>query len=313
MGDVWIPIVEILSSAGLPIGENHINAGWQQRSRSSGGFNVVPLAVQWHHTASSASVDSDLSYMINGSPDEPVGNVYEDRNGIFWPIAAGAANTSGKGGPNAFSRGSCPKDSGNTHLFSIEIANNGVGERYPQVQIDNAFRASNALNEYFGNQPHDVITHALGEGDGYTDRKIDPATDNVEGPWQPRGVNSSGTWRLTDLQNECNARAGSSPGPGPTPPMPGPRPGEGVITMYTVNVSRYGWPSYVTLTVAADGVRWNRFDITGALDSLVGVGSLDISKEQLLDMLGDRTGHGPCPFDPAIMPDYADAELAAAW
>jgi hypothetical protein len=216
MGNLYIPIAEILAYAGLPVGVNDINEGWEHRSRGSGGFDSMPLGVQWHHTASSASVQNDLNYMINGSPDEPVGNVLLDRDGIFWPVAGGAANTSGKGGPNHFSRGTVPLDSGNTRLFSIEIANNGVGEAYPQAQIDSAFRGSNALNEYFGNQPTDVITHALGAGDGYTDRKIDPATaSGVQGPWQPAGVNSSGTWSLADLKAECFARHG-----GWEPPQP---------------------------------------------------------------------------------------------
>jgi hypothetical protein len=218
VGDFWVPIFDILAAAGLPVGVNDINEGYERRSRSSGGFDGPPLAVQWHHTASQASVSNDLNYMINGSPDEPVGNVLADRDGFFWPVAAGAANTSGKGGPCTFSRGTCPKDSGNTRLFSIEIANSGVGERYSQVQIDNCFIASNALNAHFGNRPDDVIPHSLAEGTGYTDRKIDPATTDIEGPWQPRGVNSSGTWSHADLKAECDARSVSIP----PPPIPDP-------------------------------------------------------------------------------------------
>ena len=219
MGDVYIDIAGILRAAGCQVAVGDINEGWERRSRSSGGFNAQPLAVQWHHTASSASVSSDLNYMINGSPDEPVGNVLLGRDGVFRPIAGGAANTSGKGGPNSFSRGTVPKDSGNTYLFSIEIANNGVGEPYPQAQIDAAFKGSNALNAAFGNVPSDVVTHALGAGDGYTDRKIDPATAGaVEGPWRPSGVNSSGTWSQVDLQAECDERGATLP----PPPIPDP-------------------------------------------------------------------------------------------
>lgn len=245
MGDVYIPIFDILAAAGLSVVVGDINEGWERRSRSSGGFNDQPIAVQWHHTASSASVNSDLNYMINGSPDEPVGNVLLDREGTFWPIAGGAANTSGKGGPNNFSRGTCPKDSGNTYLFSIEIANNGVGERYSQAQIDAAFAGSNALNAYFGNQPDDVVTHALGAGDGYTDRKIDPATTNIEGPWQPDSTNSSGTWSQADLRSECNARAGS-PGPGPGPdPTPPPQEDEVPAALVRANSGNHDQQAHV--------------------------------------------------------------------
>jgi hypothetical protein len=292
---------------------NDINEGWERRSRSSGGFDAISaiLGVMWHHTASSASVNSDLGYMINGSPDRPVGNVLLDRDGIFWPVAGGAANTSGKGGPSVFSRGTCPLDKGNTTLFSIEIANNGVGERYSQAQIDAAFAGSNALNAHFGNQPTDVIPHSLAEGTGYTSRKIDPATTNVEGPWQPRSVNSSGTWSHADLKAECAARAGASPPPGPDP-IPGPgQPGK-VTNMYVLNVNRHGWPAPVTLVMAADGTRWPRYDITWSIDRMAGAGYVEVSKDQLLDMLADRPGIGPCPFDGSVG-GYEDAELAAAW
>src|SRR5262249_23262016 len=72
-------------------------------------------------------------------------------------------------------------------------------------------------NAYFGNRPDDVFTHALGAGDGWTDRKIDPATAAaVQGPWRPRAVNSSGTWSLADIRAECVARAGA-----PAPPSKG--------------------------------------------------------------------------------------------
>jgi hypothetical protein len=92
------------------------------------------------------------------------------------------------------------------------------------VQIDAYFAASNALNALFGNQPTDVISHALGAGDGWTDRKIDPATgDAVQGPWRPSSVNSSGTWSLAELRGECAARAGLAP-PEPVPPTPTPTP-----------------------------------------------------------------------------------------
>jgi hypothetical protein len=167
----------------------------------------------WHHTASSASVESDLNYMINGSPDAPVGNVLVDRVGVMWPVAAGAANTQGKGGPAYFSRGACPLDKGNSTLWAFEIACNGVGEPYSQDTIDSTFAASNALNAHWGNIPEDVITHA-----SYTTRKIDPATATaVQGPWQPGSVNSSGTWNVSDLKDECRRRAGTTPPPTPTP------------------------------------------------------------------------------------------------
>ena len=48
-------------------------------------------------------------------------------------------------------------------------------------------------------------------------RKIDPAKASaVQGPWQPRPVNSSGTWNVDDVRTECLARAIHTP-PEPTP------------------------------------------------------------------------------------------------
>jgi len=219
----YTDIADVLRAAGVEVGENSINAGWQSRARSSGGFPAAPLCCFWHHTASQTSPENDLSFMINGSDDEPVGNMLLDRNGVAWIIAAGASNCAGKGGPSSFSRGTIPVDGGNTRGWQIECANNGVGEPWPQVQIDALFRASNALNARFGNQPSDIISHALGAGDGYTDRKIDPATaSGVQGPWMPRSTNSSQTWSLEDMRNECLARAGQAPPPpvDPTPPPP---------------------------------------------------------------------------------------------
>ena len=99
------------------------------------------------------------------------------------------------------------------------MANSGVGEPWPQVQVDAYFAATLEMNRRFGNAPGDVFTHALGAGDGWTDRKIDPATaDAVQGGWRPRSVTSSGTWSLADIRAECARRAGTGP---PEPPPEG--------------------------------------------------------------------------------------------
>jgi hypothetical protein len=203
-----VDMLDVLRAAGCAVAENGTTDGWQTRARSSGGFPEMPLGIQWHHTASSTSPANDLSWMIDGSDDAPIGNVLLDRQGIFWPVAAGASNTAGKGGPVTMSRGTVPVDSGNSRTFAIEAANNGVGEPWPSIQIDAYFAGSNALNASFGNQPTDVFTHSLGAGDGWTDRKIDPATAAaVQGPWQPTSATSSGTWSLADIQAECARRA----------------------------------------------------------------------------------------------------------
>lgn len=210
---------DVLRAAGLVVVDSGYGIdGWQRRARSSGGFPSTPLGVQWHHTASTTTPANDVNWQINGT-DSPIGNMTIMRDGSVWLIAAGAANTAGKGGPLTLSRGTVPLDSANTRTVAIEVANSGTGEAWPKVQVDSFFTTSNAINRQLGNRPDDVFTHALGSGNGWTSRKIDPSTASaVQGPWKPRSVNSSGTWSLDDIRSECNRRAGSAPGPTPTPP-----------------------------------------------------------------------------------------------
>jgi len=108
----------------------------------------------------------------------------------------------------------------NTHGISIEAANNGVGEWWPQVQIDAYFALSLMLADRLGLDPGDICEHQVWA----PDRKIDPAVaDAVQGPWQPARANSSGTWSQTDVIDELWARTGSPiPGPDPSPPDPAP-------------------------------------------------------------------------------------------
>ena len=214
-GLYYTDLVAVLNGAGLTVKVTSVNAGWETRSRSSGGFPSPPLAVWWHHTASNTSPENDLNYLINGSPDAPVGNMLIDRNGVVWPIAAGASNCAGKGGPLTFSRGTVPQDQGNTRGWQIECAAAGTpGNAWPQVQIDAFFAASNAMNLRFGNQVTDLTTHQLWA----PSRKIDPATAaDVQGPWRPASCTSSGTWLTSDIQAECLRRSTSKP---PEPLVP---------------------------------------------------------------------------------------------
>jgi hypothetical protein len=216
MGALWLPLADILTDAGLTVRVTSTNAGWETRSRSSGGFAATPLGVMWHHAASARGADSEgiVNYQVRGNPDAPVGNMTLDRDGSVWPVAAGASNCSGKGGPWPMSRGTVPLDQGNTTLINVETCNDGVGEPWPTAMIDGYFALTLAMNAWCGNAPHDVTTH-----NAYAPtRKIDPATaDAVEGPWRPRPSTSSGTWSFADIADELVARAAPAPGPDPTP------------------------------------------------------------------------------------------------
>jgi hypothetical protein len=186
--------------------------GWETRARSSGGYESGrPWAIMWHHTASQTSPENDASYMCHGSPDRPIANLLLARDGSVWVLAAGATNTNGKGGPTGFSKGVVPQDSMNTYAISIEAANNGVGEQWPQAQIDAYFVLNNMLARRLGLNPDDCCTHQQWA----PDRKIDPATAAaVQGPWHPGSVTSSGTWSLPDIAREALDRA-SVPEPEP--------------------------------------------------------------------------------------------------
>lgn len=210
----------VLDAAGLSV---ITWSGWQTRARSSGGYaDGRPWCVMWHHTASMSDPEQDAAYIADGDPDAPLANLLIDRAGVVWLIAAGATNTNGKGYALSFSRGTVPDDQMNTYAVGIEIANNGIGEPYPAAQIDAAFTASLAICAAEGLDPADVAGH----DDWAPDRKIDPATANaVQGAWQPKPVNSSGSWSLVDLRDECWRRAGATPVP-PKPPIPQPGPPE---------------------------------------------------------------------------------------
>ena len=208
-------LADVCRAAGLTVVES---AGWQTRARGSGGYAAGrPWAIMWHHTASNTTPENDVAYIVNGSDNSPIANLYLARDGAVWVCAAGATNTNGSGGPITLSKGQVPVDRMNEYAIGIEAANSGVGQQWPQVQIDAYFTLSNALAAAYGMLPTDAVSHAAWS----PGRKIDPATaPAVQGPWRPRQINSSGTWDLTDIRSEAVARSNPTPTP-PTPTPPG--------------------------------------------------------------------------------------------
>lgn len=194
-------------AAGLRVVEFN---GWRTRARSSGGYaNGRPVCTMWHHTASNTTPANDAAFMCTGSSDRPIANVLVARDGETWVLAAGATNTNGKGNALGFSTGTVPADSMNTWAIGVEIANTGVGERYPQAQVDAMFTVSNVHARRLGWQPADLAGHV----DYAPTRKIDPAVNDVAGPWAPRSINSSRSWNMADVRAEATARAASPPPP----------------------------------------------------------------------------------------------------
>lgn len=231
-------LADELRAGGLAVVEY---PGWQTRARGSGGYTAAPLCVMEHHTASPPSWDGqrDADYIAAGDPSAPLSNLYIDRAGRVWVIAAGATNTNGKGQALTFSRGTVPADSMNTHAVGIECGNNGVGEVWPRPQVDALIATANVVNARLGNRPSDIAGHvhyAVG-------RKIDPATAGaVEGPWQPRSINSSGSWNLDDMRAEHERRADAK---GDDMPAPA--------------VTAWGPGRLDVFQIGADGALWHRF------------------------------------------------------
>jgi hypothetical protein len=212
-GIYYVEAADWLRSVGLTVVEVD---DWETTARSSGGFASRPLGCQWHHTASSGQHPlNDIRYMSVNAEFAPIGNCYLAPDGVIYLIAAGAANTAGKGGPVKMSRGTIPLNSGNTQSWAIEAANNGVGQPWPQVQIDAFFKMSNELNFKFGNLPTDLYTHQ-----SYApSRKIDPArAEVVQGPWKPSSVTSAGSWSVDDVRAEAQRRWIGIKPPPPKPP-----------------------------------------------------------------------------------------------
>lgn len=147
--------------------------GWETRSRSTGGYDALH-AIGVHHTASNTTPDNDCGYIWDNpyNSDRPIGAVLLDRTGLVTIGAAGATNTQGKGGPYTTSKGVTPKDSANRYWFSIEAANSGTGERWPDVQQDAYVRLCRKLCDELGLNPAtDVPAHF----EWSPGRKFDPA------------------------------------------------------------------------------------------------------------------------------------------
>ena len=98
-GSLLQDLADVLRNAGLTVQEVD---GWKQRQRGGSGYQMArPQGIIVHHTASPKSWDGkrDVDYMTKQCEAKPLANLYLDRSGRFWVLAAGATNTNGKGGP----------------------------------------------------------------------------------------------------------------------------------------------------------------------------------------------------------------------
>ena len=189
-------LADLLRGAGLTVREYD---GWQQRHRHSGGFNGAPKGIIVHHTASPAAWDGqrDVDYMTVQCDVAPMANLYLDRTGQWWVLAAGATNTNGKGGP----WGPMPLDSANSRVIGIEAGNSGVGEPWPDAMQDSYVRGVAALADGYGVDSNNILAHH----EWAPGRKCDPA-----GPSRFGSINGSRSWDMNAFRSAVNDKRASA-------------------------------------------------------------------------------------------------------
>lgn len=161
---LWLPAK--LRDRGVYVIEH---SGWQTR----GSDTFTPRGIVCHHTASSATAGDSpaLTTCINGRIDlpGPLAHIVLSRSGVVHVIASGRANHAGVGGWNGLS--------GNSSVFGIEAENNGIGEPWPDVQIDAYIKVVAAICDG-GNINVDMV---CGHKEWAPTRKIDPK--NIDMNW----------------------------------------------------------------------------------------------------------------------------------
>jgi hypothetical protein len=176
-----IDLADVIRSAGVELVELGPDNGypeWRYRGGGGGrGYDAVVGSVV-HHTASGPSwdTDRDLDYVALTGPVCPEYAIYYNRAGVVFLIASGRTNHAGKG-----SWPGIPTDLGNRYLIGQALANNGVGEPYPQPQIESLLRVNVALYLRYQYPIGNLIAHY----EWAPTRKIDPAGPPYAAPGDP--------------------------------------------------------------------------------------------------------------------------------
>jgi hypothetical protein len=172
----WLP--KVLRDAGLTVVEI---AGWQ--TRGHGDMGPVKFVI-CHHTAEpiDANTEPAMAILINGRAavkatqktkaakalPGPLCNLALGQSGTFYMVAAGEAWHAGQGNWAGFTNG-------NGSSIGIEAENNGLGEPWPEIQMDAYAKGCAAILKYIKAGPDMVCGHkeyALPKG-----RKPDPSFD----------------------------------------------------------------------------------------------------------------------------------------
>lgn len=147
--------------------------GWQDRGRPG---EFIPQGMVWHHTADRA-YDSDYaikSLIVEGRSDlpGPLSQWGLGRSGKLYVIAAGKANHAGGGGWRGLSA--------NFSVWGCEAANDGIGEPWPDRQVEAYIALGVALARHTGYGAEMICRHAEWSDAG----KIDTATAPLDdGDW----------------------------------------------------------------------------------------------------------------------------------
>lgn len=194
-GTLLIELADVLRRAKLDVREVE---GWKQRQRGGSGYpGPGPSGIIVHHTASPSSWNGqrDVNFITFECDAAPLANLYLDRGGGWWVLAAGATNTNGKGGP----WGPIPLDSANSRVIGIEAGNNGVGEQWPAVMQNAYVEGVAALADEYGISTANILAHH----EWAPTRKVDPA-----GPSRFGTVNSSKSWDMTTFRAAVDQHRG---------------------------------------------------------------------------------------------------------
>lgn len=153
MRATWL--ADVLHAAGCKV---HETPGWQDRGKD---LSAV-LGIVWHHDAAHVNATDEAvdRLLIGGRPDlpGPLSQCGLRRDGTWVLIAAGRANHNGYG------------QWGNQSI-GIEARNNGIGQDWPDVQVQSWVKGTAAICA------HLKLSASQVKGHKETDpkRKIDPA------------------------------------------------------------------------------------------------------------------------------------------
>lgn len=148
---VWLG--EVLRAASLKVIEK---GDW--KNRGHGDMQDI-RGILCHHTGEAIDNNTDpvIDLLVKGRPDlsGPLSQLGLGQDGSYYLIAAGKASHAGKGAWKPMRLA----DNGNSHLIGIEAENNGIGERWPDVQMNAYARGCAAMIRHLKLPVEAVIAH----------------------------------------------------------------------------------------------------------------------------------------------------------